>query len=523
MKSTDLEFVRDFTRDIPRGLSSRYLSEQAVPQARWQAPDVILDRPALAYDPDNPGRKILIGAFGDKLIGIDDPRHVLTVAGNRSGKSVTIVANLLSYKGSILAIDPKAELANITAERRAVALSQKVIVLDPFNRAAARLARYRKAYNPLAVLTVDNPTIIEDAGLIADGLVITATGNKDPHWDESAKNFIEGLILQVVSDPIYEGDRTLVSVRELIKRALTKLPFGPDEDDDDEPRFGVMEQMLKNAKRLQKDRSTFDIGAAIEGAALDFYDKSDRERSAVLSTVRRHTKLLDYSAMKRVLSGHDFDLAELKRNPKGVTVYLCLPASRMGLCNRWLRIFINQLLDAMEREQTEPQAPVLVCLDEFPVLKYMSQLEDAAGQISSAGVKLWVLIQDWGQGKALYGERWETFAGNAGILQFFGNNDLATTEYVSRLLGKTPVEVSRHSEVAPEQRDLGLTGRTPSIELHSLLAPDEISRHFARSDRLKRQLVIWAGYNPMILQRVEYFDEMGPHFRVFREKFAAAA
>ena len=112
--------------------------------------------------------------------------------------------------------------------------------------------------------------------------------------------------------------------------------------------------MLNNARRLKKDRSTYDIGAAIEGAALDFYEKSDRERSAVLSTARRHTKLLDYSAMRSVLSGHDFDLADLKRDPRGVTVYLCLPASRMGLCNRWLRIFINQLLDAMEREQTEP-------------------------------------------------------------------------------------------------------------------------------------------------------------------------
>ena len=192
MKSTDLDFVRDFTRDIPRGLSSRYLSEQAVPQARWQAPDVILDRHALAYDPDDPGGKILIGAFGDKLIGIEDNRHVMTVAGSRSGKSVTIVGNLLFYRGSVLAMDPKAELANITAERRA-ALGQKVIVLDPFNHAADRLARYRKRYNPLSVLTLDNPTIIEDAGLIADALVVTAPDSKDPHWDESGKNFIEGL------------------------------------------------------------------------------------------------------------------------------------------------------------------------------------------------------------------------------------------------------------------------------------------------------------------------------------------
>jgi type IV secretion system protein VirD4 len=516
MKTTDQAFVDDFTRDIPRGLSSRYLSEQAVPQARWQSPDVILDRRALAYAPDDPGRKILIGAFGEKLIGIEDNRHVLTVAGSRSGKSVTLIANLLNYRSSVLAIDPKAELANITAERRA-ALGQKVIVLDPFNRAADRLARYRAAYNPNAVLTPDNPTMIEDAGLIADGLVITEPGNKEPHWDESAKNFIEGLILHVATDPVYEGDRTLVTVRELIKHALTKIPPA---DPDDEPRFVVMEQMLRNAGRLQKDRPTYDIGAAVEGAALDFYEKSDRERSAVLSNARRHTKLLDYSAMRRVLSGHDFDLADLKRDPRGVTVYLCLPASRIGLCNRWLRIFINQLLDAMEREQTEPQAPVLVCMDEFPVLGYMRQLEDAAGQIASFNVKLWTFLQDWGQGKALYGERWETFAGNAGILQFFGNNDLATTEYISRRLGKTRVEVSRMSEVAPEQRDLGLTGRSPAIELHSLLTPDEISRHFARSDRLKRQLVIWAGFDPMILQRVEYFDESSPHYPAFCGNFS---
>ena len=520
MKSRNEQFVEDFTKDITRGLSSRYLGMQAVPQARWQAPEILLQGLALAYDPDSPGRKILVGTFGDRLIGIGDNRHVLTVAGSRSGKSVTLIGNLLFYRGSVLAMDPKAELANITAERRA-ALGQKVIVLDPFNHAAGRLAPYRKAYNPLAVLKPENPTIIEDAGLIADALVVAAAGARDPHWDESAKNFIEGLILQTVSDPLYEGRRTLVTVRDLINRALSKIPSDLDEDDDDDgPRFVIKEQMLKNAARLQEDRSTADLGAAIEGTALDFYEKSERERSAVLSTVRRHTKLLDYTAIKNVLSGHDFDLADLKRDPKGVTVYLCLPASRMGLCNRWLRIFVNQLLDAMEREQTEPAAPVLVCLDEFPVLKYMSQLEDAAGQIASFGVKLWVMLQDWGQGKALYGERWETFAGNAGILQFFGNNDLATTEYISRKLGKTRVEVSRVSEVAPEQRDLGLTGRTPAIELHDLQTPDEISRLFARSDRLKRQLVIWAGYDPMILQRVEYFDENSPHYPAFRNKFA---
>ena len=75
------------------------------------------------------------------------------------------------------------------------------------------------------MLTLDNKTIIEDAGLIADALVVTVAGAKDPHWDESAKNFIEGLILHVATDPRHEGARTLITVRDLIKHALTRVPF----------------------------------------------------------------------------------------------------------------------------------------------------------------------------------------------------------------------------------------------------------------------------------------------------------
>ena len=109
-----------------------------------------------------------------------------------------------------------------------------------------------------------------------------------------------------------------------------------------------------------------------------------------------------------------------------------------------------------------PAAPVLVCLDEFPILGHMRQLEDAAGHIASFGVKLWVVLQDWGQGKALYNERWETFAGNAGILQFFGNNDLTTLEYVSRRLGKTRIEVARQGEVGRNRRRRDCRGVIPA-------------------------------------------------------------
>lgn len=509
------KFIDEFLSDIPRGLTSQYLKQQSAPQARWQSPQKIAASNRLAYDPASPGKKILIGAVDSKLIGIEDNRHILTVAGSRAGKSVTVIGNLLFYNGSVLATDPKAELANITAARRA-ALGQKVFVLDPFGQANASAAPYRARFNPMASLNAGNPTIIEDAGLIADGLVIAA--GRDPHWDESARNFIEGVILHVATAPEYKNERTLVTVRALLRRALV---IEIDEEHDEEY-CPLRDEMLANGARLSRFPRYAHVGDAIEGTALEFYDKGENERSSVLSTVRRHTKVLDYASIRDVLSGHDFDLADLKRNPAGITVYLCLPASKIGLCARWLRIFVNQLLDAMEREKTEPAAPVLVCLDEFPVLGHMSQLENAAGQIASFGVKLWVILQDWGQGKALYKERWESFAANAGIMQFFGNNDMATAEYVSRRLGKTLISATRDGEVGADQAEKGLSGRSDALELHDLATPEEVTRLFARSDRLKRQLVIWAGYNPMIVQRVEYFDAKSAVFPVFQGKYGTA-
>lgn len=504
------EFLNQFMHDVPRGDSTRYLRQQKVPQARWMKLEDILASKALSYDPKAPGKKVLIGAVGQRLIGIEDDRHILTVAGSRSGKSVGLVSNLLFYPGSVLATDPKGELAEITAQRRA-AMGQRIYVLDPFMIGSDRIAKFRASYNPMNVLKEGSHTFLEDAALIAEAIVVQPAEQREPHWDESAKNFIEGVIIHVATAPQHHDRRSLVTVRELIKKALWVAP-------DDEatakkskraPQPVLYDEMMANAERLLGDPDTEDIGSALMGAAMDFYAKMGTEISGVLSTVNRHTKFLDYAAFRRVLDQSSFDLGELKRRPEGVSLYLCFPATRIELAKRWMRIFINQLLDAMERERTVPACPVLACLDEFPVLGYMKQLETASGLIASFGVKLWVILQDWSQGKALYGERWETFAGNAGIVQFFGNNDLTTTEYIAKRLGKTQVEVARVGEVAQEQQTKGLSGRSESIELYDLLTPDEIMRLFGRSDPLKRQLILWAGRHPMMLQRVVYHDRQG--------------
>ena len=57
--------------------------------------------------------------------------------------------------------------------------------------------------------------------------------------------------------------------------------------------------------------------------------------------------------------------------------------------------------------------------------------------------------------------------------------------------------------------------RGRQIASEELMAPEECARTFSRNDEFKRQLVLWADAAPMILQRIEYFDEDGPFSNVF--------
>jgi type IV secretion system protein VirD4 len=511
------------TRGVP-GLRPR---DMAPPAASFEDPAGIAAAASLRFEP----HKLFLGVIGAAIerdgktreryaqggveIGVETDQHAITIAGSRTGKGrAAIIPNMLRYAGSVLAIDPKGELALKTAKVRAEKLGQRVCVLDPFNTTRGALAAYGASFNPLSRMEEasmeedagrmeEDPSIIEDVGLIADALVVPAGG--DPHWDESARTLIEGVILEVATAERFKGRRDLATVRDLI--ALGDI--APEEENDDGEDSGDGEGA--------EDEDTAEMAAlegfmresavpAVRRAAADFFDKAPRERSSVLSTARRHLRALSFPQIEASLKGEGLDLSGLKTSR--MTVYLCLPGRHMGTCGRWLRLFVNLALQAMERAHGPPAAgcPVLFVLDEFASLGHMRQIEDAAGQIAGYGVKLWPILQDLGQLKALYKERWETFMGNAGVLQFFGNNDLTTLEWVSKRLGTTTIEQISSSMVTPGAAGQGATGESFSPRTTAVLEPDEIALVFGRADPLLRQVIIRAGFAPMILQRA-YYDK----------------
>jgi len=361
-----------------------------------------------------------------------------------------------------------------------------VALLDPFGTTGGVLSRFETGFNPLALMRPGS--LVEDAGLIVDALVVPGGG--DPHWDESARTFIEGVILEVATAPRFEGRRHLVTVRDLVSQGESLV----------DPQTGESHTGLDVLEVFMRENPE----PAVQRAAADFFDRPEREADSVLSTVRRHLRALSYPEIAASLEGAGLDLAHLKTG--SLTVYLCLPGRHIGTCGRWLRLFVNLALQAMERTAGPPAAgcPVLFVLDEFASLGHMRQIEDAAGQIAGYGVKLWPILQDLGQLKALYRDRWETFMGNAGILQFFGNNDLTTLEWVSKRLGVTTIEQLASSSVTPQAREAGATGESYAPQRVAVMEPHEVALVFGRADALLRQLVIRAGFAPMILQRAFY-------------------
>lgn len=542
---------------FPRG-EGPGVSEAPLATSFWFPPDSVEKQAengsGFTYRPG----KIWLGRTAtDKAVPVGwmDDRHMVTVAGSRTGKGVSaIIPALCEYPGSVICIDPKGENAMRTAARRGFGtskiqgLGQDVYVLDPY-RVSGVPEEYLATFDPLSGLSADSETTMDEATLIADALVVS-TGGKDAHWDDSARALIEAIILHVISDPAFEGRRTLGTVRQLIRDGdVAELEAFYAKHEADAAENPATQEVLDGYTALSVllykmgDNPAFDGLVAGIGAGL--MDLSEEERGSVLSTARRNTKFLDAPRMQACLreSSHAVKLEDLKRDAHGVTVYVVLPSRFMSTHSRWMRLILNLTISRLEADAAKPNHPVLAILDEFPTLGHMPVLETAVGYMAGFGLKIWAVLQDLSQLKRHYRESWETFLGNAGLIQFFGNSDQTTLNYISQRLGD--LEVIREGTSFSESETITITdisdfdklqrverkGRpgmfsgfalasdTKSsskaaatsentdrkLEKTALLTPDEIRRIFSRASGL--QIIALADYRPLFLRRVRYFED----------------
>lgn len=419
-----------------------------------------------------PGR-LFLGALpsdGAVAVGRPDDRHIVTIAGSRTGKSSTgLLPNLKLWPGSVLAIDPKGELARIAADWRGDI--GKVVILDPFGVTDEGAG---SGWNPFAELRRLPPALVPDeAALMADALIVDDSG-RDSHWVQAARNLVRGLILYLAS---LGEEASLADLRKYLSSGTTLL--------------GVLEMMSESDA----------YGGIVAGLGASLLATGDKERDSIISTAATQTGFLDSPGLLATSRRSTFHLSEFTAD-EPISVFLVLPSSRMPTHYKWLRLFINMALTAMENAKRPPITPVMWMLEEFAQLGNMRGLEAAAGYMAGFGVKLWIVLQDLPQLKRHYREGWETFLGNAGIVQAFGNSDPTTTEYLASRLGLVDVEVADQRQLSADGMRRGDFGGQARVDQRQLLSATEIERLFARETG--RALVLAAGQKPLVVNRVHW-------------------
>jgi type IV secretion system protein VirD4 len=392
-----------------------------------------------------------------------DDGHLLTFAPTGAGKGVSsIIPNLLTYRGSVVCIDPKGENAGRTAGRR-VELGQTVLILDPFGRTKMPSINF----NPIGWVDPNGPRAADDAAMIAECLMPAGDRGTDQFWNNEARALVAGLVLHVAYNEAPEN-KNLGSVRDLLNLSPTRW---------------------KELLKLMSESDNRHIAAAGNRAM----QKADREASSVLSTAQSHTHFLDSDFIRKSLSGNAFPQEILKKEK--VSLFLVLPAEELRTHARWLRLLVSMLLNALARTEGKPAEDVLFLLDEFAALGYLPAVETAMGLLRGYGVKLWPILQDLPQLQATY-PKWQSFVANAGAVQFFGVNDKATAEYASSLMGQTTVRTGHVTTTnMGASENVGRTGR-------SLMMPDEIMRMNSEDELVKIR-----GRHPILCGRTIYYQE----------------
>jgi type IV secretion system protein VirD4 len=316
---------------------------------------------------------------------------------------------------------------------------------------------------------------------------------RSKHWNDSARMLLVGLILLTLTLP--ESERHLVTVRELLcltykplalaakaaaMRALAEASTEEKSKYFDVNAFAV--KTLLNHMAAMGDR----FGGIPAAIGNRFSQTPQNERGSIFSTAAAQTDFLDSLLLRGTLRRSDFSLTSL-RSDRPTTIFLCLPVGRMERHSRWLRLIVQLACTVLEGLGPYPRTrpPILFMMEEFATLGHLEIMERAAAYFPGFGVKLWVILQDITQLQRYYKSGWETFLGNAGLVQLFANGDEETLRYVA--------------------------GR-----LEKLIAPFELRTAFAR--QRFSQLLLMEGLPAAAALRLEHAD-----VELIRERAHAAA
>ena len=418
---------------------------------------------------------VVLGRYDHAYLRHDGPEHVLCFAPTRSGKGVgLVVPSLLTWPGSAIVHDIKGENWQLTAGFRAK--HGRVLLFDPTNAKSS-------AYNPLLEVR-RGEWEVRDVQNIAD-ILVDPEGSleKRNHWEKTSHALLVGAILHVL---YAEEDKTLAGVAAFLS-------------DPKRPIESTLAAMMKTAH----------LGEAgphpvIASAARELLNKSDNERSGVLSTAMSFLGLYRDPVVAEVTRRCDWRITDIVGDKRPTTLYLVVPPSDINRTKPLIRLILNQVGRRLT-EDLQAKAGrhrLLLMLDEFPALGRLDFFESALAFMAGYGLKSFLIAQSLNQIEKAYGAN-NSILDNCHVRVSFATNDERTAKRVSDALG-TATEMKAMKNYAGHRLSpwLGHLMVSRSETARPLLTPGEIMQ-LPPAD----EIVMVAGTPPIRAKKARYYED----------------
>ncbi|RUV82369.1 conjugal transfer protein TraG [Mesorhizobium sp. M5C.F.Ca.IN.020.14.1.1] len=437
--------------------------------ARWASASEIKEAGLLGAD------GVVLGRYQRDYLRHDGPEHVLCFAPTRSGKGVgLVIPSLLTWPGSAIVHDIKGENWQLTAGFRA--RHGRVLLFDPTNAESA-------AYNPLLEVR-RGEWEVRDVQNIAD-ILVDPEGSLERrnHWEKTSHALLVGAILHVL---YAEKDKTLAGVANFLSDPARSIEA--------------------TLAAMMKTRHLGDAGPhpVVASAARELLNKSDNERSGVLSTAMSFLGLYRDPVVATVTSCCDWRIAEIVAAERPTTLYLVVPPSDINRTKPLVRLLLNQIgrrltedLNARSRRHR-----LLLMLDEFPALGRLDFFESALAFMAGYGLKSFLIAQSLNQIERAYGPN-NSILDNCHVRVSFATNDERTAKRVSDALG-TATEMRAMKNYAGHRLSpwLGHLMVSRQETARPLLTPGEVMQ-LPPSD----EIVMVAGIHPIRARKARYYED----------------
>jgi type IV secretion system protein VirD4 len=275
--------------------------------ARWASQREVAKAGLLAND------GVILGKFAGRYLRHNGPEHVMAFAPTRSGKGVgLVIPTLLTHPDSAVIYDIKGELWQLTAGYRS--RFSHVLLFNPTDPRSA-------AYNPMLEVR-RGPEEVRDTQNIADVLVDPeGMLERRNHWEKTSHSLLVTAILHVL---YAEADKTLLGVATLLS-------------DPSQPIEITLRRMMLTPHLGDKPHPV------VASGARELLNKSDNERSGVLSTAMSFLGLYRDPIVAAVTGRCDWRIADLVEARRPVSLYLVVPPSDISRTKPLIRLILNQI------------------------------------------------------------------------------------------------------------------------------------------------------------------------------------